>query len=144
MSESSRKFAGGRETLSSLQNAAQNKDVLTRIQSGTGKWFLTSQQYVNWRESTRSTLFCPGLPGGGKTVIAASIIDDLLYKFETEDRLGVALIYCSYKRQHEQSVEACMASLLKQLVQQLPKMPPTIRNLYHRRQDRRELGLHRV
>ncbi|KAJ0157078.1 Uncharacterized protein HZ326_0782 [Fusarium oxysporum f. sp. albedinis] len=67
--------------MTSMKTRTQHKDVLTRIQSGTGK----------------CTLFCPGLPGGGKTVIAASIIDDLLYKFETEDRLGVALIYCSYK-----------------------------------------------
>ncbi|KAF5988695.1 ankyrin protein [Fusarium bulbicola] len=121
--------------LSSLQNAAQHNDVLTRRHSGTGKWFLTSQQYVQWRESTRGTLFCPGLPGGGKTVIAASIIDDLLHRFDPEDRVGVAFVYCSYKRQHEQSVEACMASLLKQLVQQLPKMPPTIRSLYRRHKN---------
>ncbi|CCT73748.1 related to ankyrin [Fusarium fujikuroi IMI 58289] len=121
--------------LSSLQNAAQHNDVLTRRHSGTGKWFLTSQQYVHWRESTRGTLFCPGLPGGGKTVIAASVIDDLLHRFEPEDRVGVAFIYCSYKRQHEQSVQDCMASLLKQLVQQLPKMPPTIRSLYRRHKN---------
>ncbi|KAG5809640.1 hypothetical protein H9Q74_005480 [Fusarium xylarioides] len=121
--------------LSSLQNAAQHNDVLTRRHSGTGKWFLTSQQYVHWRESTRGTLFCPGLPGGGKTVIAASIIGDLLHRFEPEDRVGVAFVYCSYKRQHEQSVEACMASLLKQLVHQLPKLPPTIRSLYRRHKN---------
>jgi hypothetical protein len=36
---------------------------------GTGQWLLNSEQYQNWLKADNQTLFCPGIPGAGKTFI---------------------------------------------------------------------------
>ncbi|KAK7420387.1 hypothetical protein QQX98_002810 [Neonectria punicea] len=44
---------------------------------GTGRWFLDSKQYRNWRDEGQSTLWCYGAPGSGKSVLASIVIQDL-------------------------------------------------------------------
>lgn len=122
--------------LSAMETSVQQNDLMTKRQSETGLWLLSSNEYLDWLGSSRGTLFCPGLPGGGKTMIAASIIEDLWNKFETDPETGFAFIYFSYKRQHEQTLEECLSSLLKQLVQKLEKIPPGIQKLFHRHKNR--------
>ncbi|KAJ5010115.1 Vegetative incompatibility protein HET-E-1 [Colletotrichum sp. SAR 10_99] len=47
--------------------AAQQNDNLDRRQKGTGQWLLESPDFQTWIEEDRKTLFCPGMPGAGKT-----------------------------------------------------------------------------
>lgn len=118
-----------------MNDAAWHNDMLARRQGNTGQWFLTSPEYRRWLELVNGTLFCPGLPGGGKTIIVASVIEDLRNKFRIERGVGIAYIYCSYKRQHEQTLENCLASLLRSLVQQLDKIPLSVQNLYRQHKN---------
>ncbi|KAI2630970.1 ankyrin repeat protein [Hypoxylon sp. NC1633] len=63
----------------------QQNQFLQRRQPGTGHWLGEAYQ----------TLFCPGIPGAGKTTLAFS-----------EDRtIGIAYIYCDFRRKDEQSFE---------------------------------------
>jgi DNA replication protein DnaC len=41
---------------------------------GTGEWFLKSAQVRTWLRERGQTLFCPGKPGVGKTVMASIAI----------------------------------------------------------------------
>lgn len=52
-------------------------DQLSRRQLGTGDWLLARPEYLQWREQVNSTLLCPGIPGSGKSVMIATVIDDL-------------------------------------------------------------------
>ena len=56
----------------------QQQDFIDRHQAGTGQWFLQATEYQEWDRSRDVTLFCPGIPGAGKTIMAALIIDYLL------------------------------------------------------------------
>jgi hypothetical protein len=93
-------------------------------------------------------LFCPGIPGAGKTIVASIVIKYLFDKFQhrdirgdgdiqdrsiqNNDRIGIAYLYCNFHRQKEQKAEELLASLLKQLAQGHPAILPTVKDLYDR------------
>lgn len=76
-------------------------------------------------------MFCPGIPGAGKTIITSIVVDYLWTEFNNVD-VGIAYLYCNYQRQKEQSAEALLSSLLKQLSQEQPSVPVDVKNLYER------------
>ncbi|VUC20101.1 unnamed protein product [Clonostachys rosea] len=56
--------------LSSLDFAAKQVDFFNRRQRGTGEWLLSDARFKHWLEGKERTLWCPGLPGAGKTTLA--------------------------------------------------------------------------
>ncbi|KAF9882257.1 ankyrin repeat protein [Colletotrichum karsti] len=99
--------------------AAQQTDNLDRRQAGTGGWLLDSQEFQAWVENDRQTLFCPGLPGAGKTMLSSIVAEYLQDRFQTDETIGVAYVFCNYRRRDEQTSRNLLASLLKQLYQGL-------------------------
>jgi hypothetical protein len=55
---------------------------------------------ARWLSEPHATLFCPGIPGAGKTMVAAIAIDYLLKPVQSSSH-GVAYVYCNYKAQEE-------------------------------------------
>ena len=66
------------EWLSPSDFPAQQYDIICRRQEGTGEWFLETPEFTRWLEGSDKTLFCPGIPGAGKTMMAAITIGSLL------------------------------------------------------------------
>jgi len=64
-------------------------------------------------------LFCPGIPGAGKTILTAITIDDLTTRFRGEVDIRIAYLYYNLRRQDEQKADELLASLLKQLSQEM-------------------------
>lgn len=125
------------EWLTPTDYGPQHSDILKRRQPGTGQWFLDSATYEAWISSNKQTLFCPGIPGAGKTILTAAVIDDITARFLDDRSVGIAYVYCDFRRQSEQSVEDLIASLLKQLSQCRPSLPDVVRSLYDRHSHRR-------
>ncbi|KAL5362033.1 hypothetical protein BJX96DRAFT_185764 [Aspergillus floccosus] len=123
--------------LTSIDYGPQHSDFLKRRQAGTGQWFLDSAEYQTWLSSGNQTLFCPGIPGAGKTILTAIVIDDLTVRFPFHQSLGIAYIYCNFRRQNEQKVEDLLTSLRKQLSQGQPSLPKSVSTLYDRHKDQR-------
>ena len=92
---------------------------------------LDSVQYQDWLETNKQTLFCPGIPGSGKTIITAIVVDHLYRIFYNDATIGIAYIYCNFKRQEEQTADSLLLSLLKQLAHQSPSIPDSVRALYN-------------
>ncbi|KAI0121191.1 nucleoside phosphorylase, partial [Xylariales sp. AK1849] len=115
----------------------QQSDYLRRRQPGTGQWLLDSKEYRNFIKQPSKTLFCPGIPGAGKTILTSIVVDDLEERFRSETTTAVAYIYCNYKRQSEQTLESLLLSLLKQLAQRQPSLPHSLKELYDRHQMNR-------
>jgi nucleoside phosphorylase len=103
------------EWLSPTNYAAIQSDTLGRRQEGTGQWFLDAPEVASWRSKPKATLLCPGIPGAGKTIVAAIAIDSLL-KSAQSSSIGVDYVYCNYKSQKEQDVTSLLAAILKQLI----------------------------
>ena len=72
--------------------------------------------FNNWLQSSNHTLWYRGTAGVGKTVFAASVINFLQRTFEHND-VGIAFMYCSYKRDPAmQKPRNVLGALLWQLV----------------------------
>lgn len=121
--------------LSSADFPVQQSDIIGRRQEGTGQWFVASSEFARWLQGTKQTLFCPGIPGAGKTMIAAIAVDHTMKVFQS-DNVGVAYIYCNYKRQNTQTVTHLLAAILTQLVQEHPLYGEPVTSLYNRHADR--------
>ena len=122
--------------LSPTDFSSQQSDFISRYQEGTGKWLLDSEELKNWLDKKGEILFCPGIPGAGKTIITASVIEFLRTKFQADD-VGIAFIYCNYKSKQEQTFKGFMLCLLRQLIQDRPILPLEIKNLYQWHLDAR-------
>jgi hypothetical protein len=77
-----------------------HRDFISRHQTGTGQWFLKNTKLQEWNRSKDATLLCLGLPGAGKTIVTALVIDHLLRTRHVAYHPAV-FVYCSYKRQSE-------------------------------------------
>jgi Cdc6-like AAA superfamily ATPase len=117
------------EWLSPLDSPAQQHDIISRRHDGTGEWFLWAEEFKRWSDGSSKTLFCPGIPGAGKTMIAAIAIDHL-NRTACNDTVGVAYLFFNYKGQANQSSESLFAALLKQLVQSRPGIAAPVRAIY--------------
>jgi hypothetical protein len=123
--------------LTPIDYTAQQNDFVRIRQEGTGQWLLNSNEFQEWVNQDKHTLFCPGILGAGKTIITSIVVDDLCTKFQNDTSVGIAYLYCSFRRQHEQRFTDLLASLLKQLVQRLPYTPESAKSLYERHKDKR-------
>ncbi|OPB36500.1 hypothetical protein A0O28_0055790 [Trichoderma guizhouense] len=118
------------EWLTPIDYAHQQRDFMKIRQPDTGHWFLSSEEYQTWIESDKQTLFCPGVPGAGKTIMTAVVINNLYNRYKSDADIGISYLYCDYRRQNEQKAEDLVANLLKQLTQGRATMPDFIKTLY--------------
>jgi hypothetical protein len=107
---------------------AQQYDIISRRQKGTGQWLLDSPEFQEWLQGAHKTLFCPGIPGAGKTMMAAIAIDHL--RTLAQEDVGLAYLFCNYKSQVDQNLCNLLSALLKQLVQDWPDIAVPVTCLY--------------
>src|SRR5204863_4048651 len=74
--------------------------------------------------------FCPGMPGAGKTILTAIVIEHLWTKFQNDASIGIAYLYCNFRKQDEQKPIDLLLSLLKQLVQEQSSMTESVKSLH--------------
>ncbi|KAK0704529.1 ankyrin repeat-containing domain protein [Lasiosphaeris hirsuta] len=105
----------------------QQSDNLRRRQPGTDQWLLDLKVFKTWRAGEKGSCFCRGMPGAGKTILTAVVVDHLLtQKYSNGDgdsAIGVAFLYCTFSRRENQKPEDLFLSVLKQLSQGLPSLP---------------------
>ena len=123
--------------LTSVDYIPQQNDFIARRQEGTGQWLLDSIEFQTWLETEKQTLFCPGIPGAGKTILTSIVIEELTARFYDNKNIGIAYLYCNFRRQDEQKLEDLLASLLKQLAESQPSLPGTVKDLYDRHKTKR-------
>ncbi|CAG1970863.1 unnamed protein product, partial [Fusarium graminearum] len=123
--------------LTPIDYCLQQSDYLNRRQPETGNWLLQSEEFLGWLSASNKTLFCPGIPGAGKTILTSIVVDTLNSKFDNDSEIGIAYIYCNFRRQHEQKINDLLASVLKQLTQCRPSLPDSIKTLYDRHKTKR-------
>ncbi|KAF3181117.1 hypothetical protein TWF788_006618 [Orbilia oligospora] len=103
--------------ISKINGRSKHDDTSKRCKPGTGEWLLTSIQYRNWLDGAKEILFCPGIPGAGKTVLTSTVINDLLDQRTRSNNpnIGIAFIYFDFKGSAALEVEDLFSDLLKQL-----------------------------
>ncbi|RJE19111.1 Phosphorylase superfamily [Aspergillus sclerotialis] len=101
--------------LSPIDDLLLHDAILEKHCKGTGEAFLQSSQFKTWVDSENQTLFCPGIPGSGKSVFASTVVDHLQELFMHENYVQTAYIYCDFQKRHYQSARNILGSLVKQL-----------------------------
>lgn len=104
--------------LSPTDYGLEQSDLIARRHPNTGRWLLDSPEFQRWLETPNATMFCPGIPGAGKTILAASVVEYLSSMAEADDGIGIAYVYLNFRRQEDQKLTHLLASLVKQLAQQ--------------------------
>lgn len=123
--------------LTPVDYGSNQSDILGRREPGTGQWLLDSAEYQSWLSREETVLFCPGIPGAGKTVLTSVVIDDLIERFHNDSETGIAYIYFNAKRQVEQILTNLIESLLKQLAERQTSLPGVLKDLFERHQKQR-------
>jgi Cdc6-like AAA superfamily ATPase len=118
---------------------SQQSDLIKRRQEGTGKWLLESNEFQQWQKGEKQILFCPGIPGAGKTITASIVVDHLLKLHRNDLTIGIAFLYCNFQWQQKQQPINLLSSLLEQFSRRLPSLPQCVIQLYkdHKRERTR-------
>lgn len=118
--------------LSPLESGKQQSEIFAKRQDGTGEWFLISKSFQEWLKSGRGTLFCAGIPGSGKTVIASIVVNYLMEKCRQDRYVGLGFFYFNHQSRNELNLQFLLANLLQQLCQNLDALPDSLKDLYGR------------
>jgi Cdc6-like AAA superfamily ATPase len=95
----------------------------------TGRWFLESHEYTNWKANSNNSLWLHGIPGCGKTILSSTIIEDL----RTTAILPASIVlyfYFDFNDASKQSFEKMVRSLISQLYRQHEQSRQHLHQLY--------------
>ncbi|CAG8958257.1 hypothetical protein HYFRA_00000611 [Hymenoscyphus fraxineus] len=93
----------------------QDSNIRLR-QPQTGIWFTEGPEFKRWVINDRSQLWIYGIAGAGKTVIVASVIQEL--EKITNSSNGLAFFYCDYKNSKTHEPLEILGALARQLIAQ--------------------------
>ncbi|KAJ7851874.1 ankyrin repeat-containing domain protein [Mycena leptocephala] len=117
--------------VSPLNFFPRQADILKARQPGTGEWFLQDHLFKKWRAGEIHALWCRGIPGAGKTVLASIVVDDLRTNVANETT-GVAVLYLDHKAAAEaHSPRNLLAAIWQQLIIQEP-ISSDVHRLYNK------------
>lgn len=100
------------------------------LHPGTGLWFTDGDEFKSWRDNSHSRLWIYGIPGAGKTILMARIIDHLEHDPVAAD--GLAYFYCDYKDYTTHNPIEIFGSIAKQFAVQHEKAFNELEELYKR------------
>ncbi|KAL8943110.1 MAG: hypothetical protein Q9211_001098 [Gyalolechia sp. 1 TL-2023] len=95
----------------------KNQKMSLRLrQLGTGSWLIESQEFQHWCQTKNAKLWLYGIPGAGKTVLASTVIEEVLRGSSVNH--AVAFFYCDYKDPATQKPHLVLGSLIQQIAKQ--------------------------
>ncbi|KAJ6526214.1 hypothetical protein DFH09DRAFT_1371675 [Mycena vulgaris] len=123
------------EWFSPLNFFLRQADILGTREPGTGEWLLHDELFKMWKSVPGKTLWCRGMPGAGKTVLASLVVHNLRAIPENRN-IGVAVIYLNHQETEVQSVPNLLTGLWRQLVVRKP-ISSAVRDLYKKHREQR-------
>lgn len=114
----------------------QHRDIINRRTPGTGDWFLNTPEFQTWEQSADGTLFCPGDPGVGKTIMSAIVVERLLRTLHPLKQ-PVVFIYFNYKQQGEQTRDHIVRSFLRQIADFPAGVPKAVMRFREAHEEKR-------
>ncbi|CAF9915083.1 MAG: hypothetical protein ALECFALPRED_009973 [Alectoria fallacina] len=96
--------------------------ALKRRQPGTGGWLTESDSFKTWSQNDHGIFWLRGLPGCGKSVLISIVIEYMQYSWASKD-IGIALayFYIDYRDPAKQTLDACLGTLVRQLLDHNPQ-----------------------
>ncbi|KAJ7789037.1 hypothetical protein B0H14DRAFT_250421 [Mycena olivaceomarginata] len=106
--------------LSPINFLVRQEDIFRTRQENTGGWILENPLFKEWETSANDKiLWCRGMPGAGKTVLASIIVNYLRSK-GNDGNSAAACLYLNHQELRIQTLENLLAGLWRQLVVKKP------------------------
>jgi hypothetical protein len=123
--------------ISPLNFLQRQQLIFKEARAGTGKWFMGDDCYVQWERDSGCILWCPGIPGAGKSFLSSIVIDRLqtLQKTRTDQKVAVLMIYFAFDDANSQSPDLVLGSLLKQVLQYHLEVPQELRKDFRKHRN---------
>lgn len=104
----------------------------------TGNWLLKSPDYCAWRAGSGALLWLNGISGCGKTVLSATVIDDVRRFCSTNPDTCYAYYYFDFNDTAKTKPYSMVSSLLGMLGCSMESQPQCIRDLHDKHLDRQQ------
>ena len=115
---------------SPLSFGDRHNDILSRRCEGTGNWLFETPEASAWLLSPeKASLWCSGIPGAGKTTIAAIMTEHIEQSFIHDQSAAVACVYCNYKDKLVQTPANLLANIWMQ-IRRKGRLSPEMEELY--------------
>ncbi|MCJ1307667.1 hypothetical protein MMC25_001315 [Agyrium rufum] len=112
--------------LSSLDFTEKQRSIFAKHQKGTGEWLLSDNRFQRWFCGEQNcTLWCPGIPGAGKTILTSVVVNYL--EENSPGKVAIAYVYCDYKDPKTQNASEILSSVIRQLSEQQDTLPPEVK-----------------
>jgi hypothetical protein len=121
--------------LSKVDHDGQHNHIFLKREESTGQWLLDSAEFKKWIAQRGQIMFCPGIPGAGKSVMASIVVDHLFQQYRNRSDTGVAHVYFNFQRISEQEIESLLRSLLYQLLRKQTQVPESVRAMHKKYQN---------
>ncbi|RSL72193.1 hypothetical protein CEP53_001180 [Fusarium sp. AF-6] len=105
----------------------------------TGLWLTEGPEFEEWYTTPGSKIWCSGIPGAGKSVLAAAMIDECLQRNAANSCSAMAYFFCVYRDQKTQDPASILSSLCSQLARQDEKAFLVLEEYYHELTSERQL-----
>lgn len=125
------------EFISTRDEGAVQADTLKQSQEGSGRYLLETEEFKSWLDGSQ-TLFCPGIPGAGKTVMTSIVVDHLQRQYPDTPAVGIVYFFCNFSQLSTITEDTLMACLLRQLVQRMSQIPDAISDLFARYKEHKK------
>ncbi|KAJ7190338.1 ankyrin repeat-containing domain protein [Mycena pura] len=103
--------------LSPINFFQRQAEILDLRKPGTGEWLLRDTRFKQWETGSGGILWCRGMPGAGKTVLASVVVNHLKLDAQIQEKnVGSACIYLNHKETRTQTPSNLLAGLWRQLV----------------------------
>jgi nucleoside phosphorylase len=113
--------------LSPSDPSTNHNKALQQRHKETGRWFLESSAFKQWKASEKSFLWLHGIPGCGKTVLASSIIEHLKQDATCQPLL---YFYFDFNDGKKHSLDDLLRSLVEQVYQYKPDSQKPLEQLW--------------
>lgn len=109
-------------------------------------WILQDKRFMSWQVGDAPLLWCHGPPGAGKSVLAASLFDEIMRGCRDYQKVAVLVGFCSFDNENYQKPEPVVASLLKQVAQIRGRLSSELKEEHSRslRQDGKKPELEKL
>nr|GAT52690.1 predicted protein [Mycena chlorophos] len=99
----------------------RQQEIYKMRHQDTGSWLLNHPSFLEWKSGPCQLLWCSGIPGAGKTVLACE--------------MGVTCVFLNYKESGSQTLENVLGAVIRQLALQKDLQPARALYQKHLKQD---------
>ncbi|KAL6229077.1 nucleoside phosphorylase domain-containing protein [Aspergillus navahoensis] len=122
-----------RKWLSPPDPSTNLNEAQKKRQEGTGSWFLNSEPFKQWKTGNRQHLWLHGIPGCGKTVLSAAIIENLNQQHDSS--YIILDFFFDFTDTNKQSLDSLVRSLVAQLFSKCEKSRKELEKLFSSCED---------